>query len=400
MPIEDLTLELRELGKLKLGEETADRPRALDTWRLTSRHPNLIEAAEGLYGGTAVYTAEGGGDLITDTAELDVLLPPQDVAANQWFEHWQAGGLQRRCTGTAMVEFTDHGWEKIGPCLCEDENRGERLCKPTTVLRVVLPELPDIGIWRLTTKSIYAAQELPGVAALLLSATANLIGDALAPAVLGIDSRTKKTPGQPPHHFKVPVLRSRGPLTELLFHPERALEGGQSSSSPAALGGTPTAIAPTAGLDGALEGEIEPIQPQEGTQEAENRVSGPTTHEEPIDPIWDDLAALLTEHTPDTITGEGLATTIHVVTTLERLMQAAHLWPENALAGMARKWLGEGKVKWRGLTGPDIKAFGQRVVMQATREVEETGLGSRALQRHRQQEEETHADRKPAPRNT
>lgn len=360
MPIEELNLELRELGKLKLGDGSGDHPRALETWRLTSRHPNLIEAAAELYG---VSSRIDDGDIITEATELEVLLPSQDVAANQWFEYWQAGGLQRRCTGSAMVDFDGQAWHKVAPCRCDEDNT-ERVCKPTTVLRVVLPALPDIGIWRLTTKSIYAAMELPGVAALLISAAANT-GISLAPAVLGIDSRTQKRPGEPPHHFKVPVLRSRVALGELL-------EPGPSSSP---VGGhNPTAL-PTIGLE----------EPQNGPHEAPLAISAPTGPETEPHTIWDDLAALIAQHSPDTITGAKLEATIELLNTLEELMQTARLWPENTLAGLALRWLDN--PRWADSTGPTIKHFAQRVLLKATAEVEKKGLGSRALQRHRQQEE-------------
>lgn len=374
MPIDTINLELRELGKLKLGEETADRPRALDTWRLVSRDRNLIRAAYQLYGGNPRDNGDGTFEVITETADLEVLIPRQDVAANQWFEHWQAGGLQRRCTGTALIEFdanTEAGYRKIAPCLCDEENAAERTCKPTTVIRVVLPELPDVGIWRLTTKSIYAARELPGVIGLILSATTDL----LAPAVLGIDSRTQKAPGQPPHHFKVPVIRSQGTIKALL------------------AGSTPTALETAATTP-----QISPPQPQNSPEEPPNPDSGPTPAREPkIDPIWANLGALLNTHTPDQVADMTLAQMIYTLEELERAMVAAHLWPEGRLQTLADKWLGPDKaVAWRDSMGHDIKAFTTRAIIQATHEVEATELGKRALAStsgHRQKEEDTHAHR-------
>jgi hypothetical protein len=248
-----------------------------------------------------------------------------------------------------------------------------------------LPELPDIGIWRLTTKSIYAARELPGVTALILESSNSV----LPPAVLGIDSRTQKSPGQKPHHYKVPVIRSRGKLTELLEGPNR--EALEASS-------VPSSAAPLPALEAAEPGEEHPTtqnRPGEAhsrPQEPPNPVSAPTRPETPLGPEWDAIGALLTELTPDSVPGMGLPHMIHNLERLERAMQAIHLWPEGTLQALAERWLGPGKaVNWRDSMGHDIKAFTIRALMHATKEVEGTGLGARALQRHRHSEEKTNA---------
>jgi hypothetical protein len=86
----------------------------------------------------------------------------------------------------------------------------DRECKLTTHILVVLPDLPDVGVWRLRTGSWYAASELPGTLDLLLQT-----GVPLPPAVLAIDQRTVKRDGQT-HRFNVPVLRIDRTITELL----------------------------------------------------------------------------------------------------------------------------------------------------------------------------------------
>lgn len=321
MPIDDLAVRFRELGRLKFGEELADRPAILDVWRLTSRHFDLLEAAAKLYGGTVAST-DGGYELTTTTDALDVVLPLQDVAAGQFWELWTRGGLQRRCTGSNLVELDDSvfgGVVILGPCACNLE--GRKLCKINTVLRVIIPELPDLGVWRLSTRSVYAAMELPGAAHVLQS----LAGAELPRAVLALDKRTAKRPGQPEHRFVVPILRSRDTYAELAGDRTSAPgPGGPISPTPlrpALAGGSPgPAEDPTSGPGSA------PQRPQDEP----NPETRPTGHKLPqpgpeVD-AWAVLGAFLDEHPPDWTNQADSADLIPAVLELERLMLEAGAW--------------------------------------------------------------------------
>jgi hypothetical protein len=227
MPVDGLEHRARELGRLRLGEtvenpnpEKRGRPASIGTWRLTSPDRRLLEAAVFLYGGT-VSSWRDEWQLVTTTDTLEVRVPPQNVRGGQWWELWKEGGLVRRCSGV----FLEDG----APCVCDPDDRE---CKLTTHILVVLPDLPDVGVWRLRTGSWYAASELPGTLDLLLQT-----GVPLPPAVLAIDQRTVKRDGQT-HRFNVPVLRTDRTITELLelAAPASSLELEPPGPSPHALG--------------------------------------------------------------------------------------------------------------------------------------------------------------------
>lgn len=89
-----------------------------------------------------------------------------------------------------------------GACLC-DPDPEERLCSMHTRLRVMLEDVPGLGVWRVDTGSYYAAVELPGIAAILSQA------QGIIPGRLILDQRTvtRQVDGQPKTmNFVVPVL--------------------------------------------------------------------------------------------------------------------------------------------------------------------------------------------------
>ena len=203
VPILDLQKRYRELGRLRLGdtlegdEGKRARPVRLSTWRLTSPSRDLLEQAADTYGGQ-VQVWEGAPtegeqfELVTDRAELDVLVPPQDLAGRQYLELYTRGGVKRRCDGVTEL-LTGR------PCMCDPEKRE---CSPVTHLVVMLPELADVGVWRCVTRSWYAAAELPGTTELLARLAAK---GAIPRAVLKIDARTVVRDGQT-RHFVLPAL--------------------------------------------------------------------------------------------------------------------------------------------------------------------------------------------------
>lgn len=200
MPLLDLQVRFRELGRIRAGEKgPKGEPRKLTNWRLTSASRTLLDHAAAIYGGTVrEWTGapnEGTWwELLTASSELRVVLPPVgDPAAllTQNYEEWKGGGAVHRCDGV-----TDGLTGK--PCSCDPENRK---CKPVTRLSVMLPDIPDIGIWRLDTHGINAALELPGTFNLLYEAA----GGSFIEAILRLEPRTSKQDGQT-RRFVVPVL--------------------------------------------------------------------------------------------------------------------------------------------------------------------------------------------------
>lgn len=189
-----------EVGRIRLGVKVAttnggSRPAKLDTLRFTSPRRELIEKVAELYGGKVEPWQPLKGNaqwqVITTSTEVPVMVPPQDPAESQWFEMWSKGGCLRRCDGQT---------ERISgnACMCDPDPQ-ERDCKMHTRIRVLLEEVPGIGVWRVDTGSFYAAVELPSVAAILAAA------NGLIPGKLILDQRTV-TRGGKTFNFAVPVL--------------------------------------------------------------------------------------------------------------------------------------------------------------------------------------------------
>jgi len=188
------------------GKKTR-RPVKLTEWRLTSPNWEAIETAAKLYGGDAHEWKDAPGEqqqweVHTTTSELNVLVPfPQDLEERQLYQLYTAGGRTRACNG--REEFIS-----AGPCLCDPDNRQ---CTLVTHLLVLLPELPGIGVWRLTTSGYNAAVELAGAMRFLRTIHAR---SHFATAALAIEQRTQKVPGQAERQFVVPVLRLPYSLAE------------------------------------------------------------------------------------------------------------------------------------------------------------------------------------------
>jgi len=199
VPILDIQQRTRELGRIRIGQvqptkSGKTRPAKLDRFRLTSASCPLLEQVAELYGGQVQpWTPANGGpsawEVITDTARLPVMVPPQSVS--QWYELWAGGGCQRRCDGQREI-LTE------SPCICGPASE-DRECKPTTRLNVVLSDVPGIGVWRLESHGYYAAVELPAVAD-MLAQTSGYIR-----AWLALEERTAKRDGQT-RRWMVPTL--------------------------------------------------------------------------------------------------------------------------------------------------------------------------------------------------
>lgn len=213
MPIVDLQLRLRELGRIRLGQKgSKGEPQKLDRFRITSPNRGLIEQVAGLYGGTvAPWTPQGGSpqfEVVTNVTSIPVVVPPQS-AYTQWMELWSGGGCVRRCDGQRDT-ISDV------PCLCKAE--GSESCKPTTRLNVMLREVAALGVWRLETHGWNAAVELPGMAEICSRVGRDL------PASLTLEQRTSKSNGKT-RHFMVPGLIPEITPDELVTaQPRREIE--------------------------------------------------------------------------------------------------------------------------------------------------------------------------------
>lgn len=198
----------REIGRIRIGEKgKKGNPVALETFRMTSPNKHLLDVAAQHYGGSVKKwenppTQGEQWELITEAKELPVLIPHQDVVESLFFELWSGGGCKRRCDGVTELMSGE-------PCLCEQS--GNKDCKLSTHVLFLLPSLPDIGVWRLSSTGINAGQELPSAISLLLQMSKGHLPE----AILAIERRTSKSEGTT-KHFSVPVIRTEKCLNDLL----------------------------------------------------------------------------------------------------------------------------------------------------------------------------------------
>jgi hypothetical protein len=311
MPLLDIQRKGRELGRIRLGQQveyvkdgkTKRRPTKLSTFRFTTNSRMAADAVASLLGGE-VTAWEGGSQawqVTTDATEIPVMVPPGDGVISQDYELWSGGGCQRRCDGITARLFGEGG-EQESRCVCPpagveraDAAAKGNACKPTTRLNVMLPDLPDIGVWRVESHGFYAAVELGGAAELLSAARDK--GVILA-ATLRLDPRRSAVPGRPVREWYVPVLDIAASLRQLVTGqipgtlaqqlppaPVRAITAGASTppapgagSPPPATGdGAAPALPPVgagAALPGTAEQDLAPDGPQMTAQQIADKARG------------------------------------------------------------------------------------------------------------------------------
>jgi hypothetical protein len=217
--------QARELGRLRTGysipnDDPKKRPRPVKskTWVLSSHAEHYVNAAAAAWGGKIErWQPQGNGApqfrVITEAEQIEAILPPGDPLS-QANEMWNKGGCARRCDGETE-QISRH------PCLCLAEHGPEwhllrqdlytkdKVCAATSRLNVVLPDMPDVGVWRVETHSWYAANELAGTVDMVLSGTG---GKGLVPVTLRIEPRTRVAGGKT-KQFPVVVVEIRGVTT-------------------------------------------------------------------------------------------------------------------------------------------------------------------------------------------
>ncbi|MFF5451832.1 hypothetical protein ACFY40_11405 [Streptomyces sp. NPDC012950] len=202
-----------ELGRIRTGysrphEDPKKRrvPVKSQTFILSSHSREYVERAAELYGGrveewTPQNTKIAQYRVITEARELRAILPAGDPLS-QSYEMWSGGGCARRCDGTV---------EKLSgkSCICLarygegwHERKPDEVCRPTSRIGVFLPDLPDLGVWRLETKSYYAADAIAGGLDTVLQATG---GKGLLPVRMWIEQRTAVRNGKT-KQFQVVML--------------------------------------------------------------------------------------------------------------------------------------------------------------------------------------------------
>jgi hypothetical protein len=240
------------LGSIRLGQKVVvngkERPERLSTFRLTAPVRERIEAAANLFGGEVREwrPRDGAGvqwEVVTERDVLPVTVPPGD-AVEQWYMLFGGRPVvrQRLCDGFA---------ERLRgvPCLCPsdllDRKRAAsdgNACWPTTQVRLILADLPGLGVWQLTSRGDSAADELGRTAMMLQEQAAN---DIYLPAALRLELRRSVGAGEV-HQYPVPVLDVGVSLAELAagtFRSGLALDAGSGQralpAAPAAPGAPP-----------------------------------------------------------------------------------------------------------------------------------------------------------------
>jgi hypothetical protein len=262
MSILDLQRKGQQIGRLRIGDQVAiikdgedtgrTRPVKRETFRLTTGSRHMADSAAGFFSSEA-RPWNGQWDVDTKCSEISVMVPPRDAVISQWYEQWTAGGCVRRCD-------SQHEQLSNGPCLCphaaspDDQEEAARAalrradmaklnppqaCHLITRINVMIPDLPGLGVFRLDTKSFYAAAEIADTAALMQAARDRGV---FLPAILRIEQRQRVAGGQT-KKFPVPVLEVLSTFRQIAGGELEA--GGVAAQLPPAPGEARKAIAST-----------------------------------------------------------------------------------------------------------------------------------------------------------
>lgn len=218
--IANLDRRLPEHGRIRIGEKQKTKggkeyPSKLDAFRFTSHDTEAIKQIADLYGGKPQSWERGQWEVKTEAKEIPVVLPPDPLGGTPIYEFWSKGGVQRRCDGEICWEPQTgrDGVELVDvPCKCVAEDR--LLCKPTTRLTVVLPDIKFGGGWRLESNGWNVAKEMPG----MVGAIQEFAARGFTRATLALEQRKDVFGGQT-RQYVVPVLRPTASI-------EAMLEGG------------------------------------------------------------------------------------------------------------------------------------------------------------------------------
>ena len=224
--VTDRQKRLTEVGIIRIGEKRKssggkEYPAARETFRLTSRHKALLEAAQQIYGGELRPWSDpkhpGQWELLTEASTIKCIFSTKPVdggdmeSLSQHYEQWAGSTCTHRCNGS-ICEF----WDKVGedakknpvykvgkrPCACKALD--ERECKLTSRVSVILSGVPSIGLWRVNTGSKVFDQEVRALVEFIQ--TLGVSGP--VPIEMSLTFREKRTgPGAPTSKFPVIVLQ-------------------------------------------------------------------------------------------------------------------------------------------------------------------------------------------------
>ncbi|MFD8577204.1 hypothetical protein ACFV1H_17965 [Streptomyces virginiae] len=216
-----------ELGRIRTGYSRPHRdpnkrpvPVKSTTFVFSSHSRDYVAAAAELWGGEVEeWTPQNQRiaqyRVISQAKEIRAILPAGDPLS-QSYEMWSGGGCARRCDG----EFEQKSRQS---CLCLAQfgpdwhlRTPREVCRPTSRINVMLPDLPDLGVWRLESKSYYAADAMAGGVDTVLQATE---GKSMMPVRLWIEQRTRVADGETKNFPVVMVVPSLPKLRHALTGP-------------------------------------------------------------------------------------------------------------------------------------------------------------------------------------
>lgn len=243
-PLSDIETRAPEAGRIRLGVKSGRAMKSLDNFRFTSPFKDCIEALAAQYGGEVKAWSDPKAspsnqwEVLTHSNQIEVFLPPSPVST--WYELYSGSGLLRRCDGAVCQIPTQTGpnvWEPVdSPCVCIAKNTMD--CSPHTRLKVLLPNVPFRGVWRLETKGWNALKELPGMADLITQLNAS---GSMVRVALGIEKRTQMRPSGK-RHFVTPTLTMLDSPNQILSGAAevRGLASPHPSSPPSLGSGLPS----------------------------------------------------------------------------------------------------------------------------------------------------------------
>lgn len=209
---------IAEVGIIRIGEKGpgGKYPKSRDTFRFTSKQKELLEKAQEAYGGELRPWAgmPGQWELLSEAATIKALFSTRETGDGdlesliQHYEQWAGNTCIKRCNGQSCDVWKEVSKDSKGkpvferetvPCECDPDDRD---CKLVSRVRVILTEVPALGMWRLNTGSEVFADELEGLINQIQSFGLDQFGP--TPVTLSIGFREKRTgPGAPTSKFPV-----------------------------------------------------------------------------------------------------------------------------------------------------------------------------------------------------
>ena len=220
--------QVRECGQIRIGAQKPERGvgRPLETFRFTSEsHDKLTSVAE-VYGGEVTpwtpvengRTVNKGWQITIEQKVIKAYFSMKDMdngdieSLSMSRDVWAGGTHVRQCDGETCLIWQHQGrkdWmdrpvaDRVPvPCLCKQgqpDPKGE--CKLKVTCRLLLSEVPSIGLWRLTSGSETFGDEIAGLVSQLRELG---LQGAYVPVTLKIGFRTKRTgPGEDNSTFPV-----------------------------------------------------------------------------------------------------------------------------------------------------------------------------------------------------